>query len=346
VVLIFAVSRFWSPSYRRVFFEKMTIGGMKRKLSEVSAGDEHVLHAGFDGKVHEYCPYNETSKTYDVQRAPLGVNVMLGALAQGDVELKKQRVLDIGCGTGTFIRAIMGKVRSVSGMDYNDGMLKQAYENLGQKVSLSQGSADNLTFATETFDACSMNQVLHHFPKDDDYSFVKKAFEEAFRVLKTGGVFHVNTSSPEQQRDGFWWLSLFPEATEKMMARFPPLHIVKKYLVAAGFNVDCDSLTVPIERSLMAEHKYLEHGVSGAFDSTYRSGDSSWAMAENCGELEMGQKKLKEMLDMGTADRWLAQREMLRKTVGQATFITVRKPHSSPGSPHSSPSSDQENAVA
>ena len=49
-------------------------------------------------------------------------------------------------------------------------------------------------------------------------------------------------------------------------------------------------------------------------------------MAENCGELEEGQRILKEMIDAGKADAWLAEREVLRKTAGQAAFVTMKKP--------------------
>ncbi len=294
-----------------------------------------MLHPGFDGKKHEYCPYNETSKTYDLTRTPLGVNVFLGSLAQSGWGLQDQTVLDIGCGTGTFLRAVRDKVGTISGMDYNGGMLKQAEENLGKGSILKQGSADSLPFEDAQFHACSMNQVIHHFPRDDNYSFLKRSFEEAFRTLKPGGVFHLNTSSPEQQRDAFWWLSLFPGATKNMMARFPPLDLVREYMRGAGFVVDSDSVCVPLERALIAEDKYLERGVMGAFDADYRNGDSSWSMAENCGELEEGLRVIMEMLEAGTADAWLAEREALRKQVGQATFITVRKPLDAPSPPKS-----------
>ena len=49
-------------------------------------------------------------------------------------------------------------------------------------------------------------------------------------------------------------------------------------------------------------------------------------MAQNCGELEEGQRILKEMIDAGKADAWLAEREVLRKTAGQAAFVTMKKP--------------------
>lgn len=155
--------------------------------------DETVLHTGIDGKKHAYCPYSETAQNYDQTRAPLGVNVFLGALAQNGSQLETQNVLDSGCGTGTFMNAIRGQVGSVTGMDYNEGMLQQAKANLGHKVflhgsDLLHGSADNLPFEFGKYDTCSMNQVVHHFPKDDEYRFLKKSFEEAFRVLKPGGV--------------------------------------------------------------------------------------------------------------------------------------------------------------
>ena len=58
----------------------------------------------------------------------------------------------------------------------------------------------------------------------------------------------------------------------------------------------------------------------------YRDGDSSWSMAENFGELEDGLTKLQGMVDAGTADYWLEGRELLRNSMGQATFVSVRKP--------------------
>ena len=147
--------------------------------------DETVLHTGIDEKKHAYCPYSETSQNYDQTRAPLGVNVFLGSLAQNGSQLDTLNVLDSGRGTGTFMNAIRGQVGSVTGMDYNEGMLQQAKANLGHKAflhgsDLLHGSADTLPFESGKYDACSMNQVVHHFPKDDEYRFLKKSVEEAF----------------------------------------------------------------------------------------------------------------------------------------------------------------------
>jgi len=224
------------------------------------------------------------------------------------------------------LQCVRSQVGRAVGVEYNDGMLEEARKNLGGDFELVQCSADSLPFDAETFHACSINQVVHHFPKDNRYAFLKKSFEEVFRVLKPGGVFHINTSSPEQQRDGFWWLSLFPAACEKMMARFPPIAVIKVYLKEVGFVLDADSVVVPLERTLIANEKYLDNGVDCVFDPTYRTGDSSFSMAENTGELEAGLNTIEKMKVDCTAEHWLAERESLRVKVGQATFITVRKP--------------------
>ena len=54
-------------------------------------------------------------------------------------------------------------------MDYNEGMLAQAKNNLTEAgfpdPKLVQGSADNLPFDANSFDFATMNQVHHHIPR-------------------------------------------------------------------------------------------------------------------------------------------------------------------------------------
>jgi len=289
-------------------------------------GAETVLFNGFDGKKNEYCPYTTTSKNYDGTRAPLGLNIVLGSMLLSGKPLQEQRLLDIGCGTGTFLDFMKGKVAYAAGVEYNDGMIEQARARLGfDQSQLVQGSADSLPYPDASFDVCTMNQVIHHFPQEKQYAFCLKSFQEAYRVLKPGGLFVLNTSTPEQQRDAFWWLSLFPRASDDVCARFPPLKVLLSHMNKSKFEVNADSINVPLHRSLMAEEKYLEHGVKAAFMPEYRAGDSSWSMAENSGELDEGLKRLQTMIDAGTADFWLEGRELLRHSMGQATFLSVRK---------------------
>jgi len=300
----------------------------KVKVGTFVKGDGLAVHfEGFDGKKDEYCPYTQTSKNYDDTRKPLGLNIAIGSMALIGKPLHEQRLLDIGCGTGTFLKSMEKIVGFSAGVEYNDGMIEQAKALLGyDKERLVQGSADSLPFPDASFDVCTMNQVIHHFPMDNGYAFNLKAFQEVYRVLKPGGIFVLNTSIPEQQRDAFWWLALFDHAKDAICARFPPLDVLMSQFKAAKLEVNADSVNVPLHRSLMAEDKYLEHGVKAAFMPEYRAGDSSWSMVENFGELDEGLKKLQTMIDNGTADSWLEGRELLRRSMGQATFVTVTKP--------------------
>ena len=75
----------------------------------------------------------------------------------------------------------------------------------------------------------------------------------------------------------------------------------------------------------MTESKYLDQGVKSAFSAEYRAGDSSWSMAENSGELQHGLASLQKMIDAGTADDFLQEREALRLSKGQTTFVTATK---------------------
>jgi len=290
-----------------------------------AVASEQVLFRGFDGATAEYCPYTETSKSYDQTRAPLGLNIVLGSMCALRTPMTEQKLLDIGCGTGTFLESVQGRTKHASGLEYNDGMIAEARKRLGERVEVLQGSADKLPYEACSFDVCTIHQVIHHFPKEKRYQFAKRSFEEAYRVLKTGGVFIINTSMPEQQRDAFWWLSLFPGASDAICDRFPPMVVLQDHLKAAGFVLDADSVAVPLHRTLMVEDKYLEHGVKSAFIPSYRAGDSSWSMAENSGELEDGLRRLQAMIDDGSADAWLEEREALRMELGQATFIIAQK---------------------
>ncbi len=102
------------------------------------------------------------------------------------------RVLDVGCGAGVDALAASGFVGGegrVAGLEFSPEMLKRAAENLRvcdvQNIFLHQGGAESLPFPDAAFDMLISNGV---------YNLVlnkQRALDEAFRVLKHGGVFQV-----------------------------------------------------------------------------------------------------------------------------------------------------------
>jgi ubiquinone/menaquinone biosynthesis C-methylase UbiE len=44
--------------------------------------------------------------------------------------VNKLRILDAGCGTGNYLKEISGEVGECVGVEFNEGMLKQARQKL------------------------------------------------------------------------------------------------------------------------------------------------------------------------------------------------------------------------
>jgi SAM-dependent methyltransferase len=89
-------------------------------------------------------------------------------------------VLDLGCGTGAFLRAAADRGADVAGIDAAEGLLAVARERVPEAV-LVAGDMQDLPFADERFDVVTGFSSL--FFADD----MTRALSEARRVCKPGG---------------------------------------------------------------------------------------------------------------------------------------------------------------
>lgn len=103
-----------------------------------------------------------------------------------------QRVLDVGCGTGTF--ALMLKQAHPSahivGLDGDAAVLDLARRKAGSagvEVEWRNGSALSQPFADDSFDQAASSLVFHHL----DRAAKLAALREIHRVLVPGGALHV-----------------------------------------------------------------------------------------------------------------------------------------------------------
>lgn len=87
------------------------------------------------------------------------------------------RVLDVGCGEGTFCRFLATDQRSVVGIESDVSVLPTASPGVSHAVA----SAVALPFRDGSFDVVTMTMVLHHVHPE-------RALSEAARVLAPGGV--------------------------------------------------------------------------------------------------------------------------------------------------------------
>ncbi len=95
-----------------------------------------------------------------------------------------ERVLEVGCGTGSLTRALLdrGPSVTVTGIDASDTYLAFARKQLdAQRVALEVGDAQSLRFDDRRFDAVVSLLVLNFVPDN------AKAVAEMARVTRPGG---------------------------------------------------------------------------------------------------------------------------------------------------------------
>ncbi|MGH9691752.1 MAG: class I SAM-dependent methyltransferase [Candidatus Acidiferrales bacterium] len=103
------------------------------------------------------------------------------ALALADLQ-PGSSILDVGCGTGRWIRRYQELGFRATGTDATAAMLRLAREQ-GTVTSLVIGEASRLPFAGAKFDAVSDTTVVQHIPS----SLHAQVLSEMARVLRPGG---------------------------------------------------------------------------------------------------------------------------------------------------------------
>lgn len=93
-------------------------------------------------------------------------------------------VIEYGCGTGYFTKAIAKNAKSVIATDLSDEMLEIARLKLKKcnNVSVQKADCENSSFQSGRFDSVLMANLLHVIENPI------KALQESYRILKTGGL--------------------------------------------------------------------------------------------------------------------------------------------------------------
>lgn len=273
-----------------------------------------------------YENYTRVSALYDETREPVGVEIILGFLASGPCPLSEVVLLDAGCGTGNYSRALISRVARIEAVDINPGMLEKAQQKMraeaaAGRVRFHQAPIDHLPLKDEFVDAVMVNQVLHHLDDDEaaGWPVVRGVVKEFTRVLRPQGALIINICSHEQIRYGWWYMALIPEAMERMFPRHVPIETLQDIMSDCGLvPAGC---FVPLDGLMQGQHYFNGRG---PLDERWRSGDSIWAMvSEN--RLETVKAKLLALDKAGALGDFVRENDARRRHIGQFTFVCARK---------------------
>lgn len=172
--------------------------------------------------------YDALAKEYALHRQ-VHPQVLENLLVRGEVG-ETTRVLEVGCGTGNYIITLHKAVGCPAwGIDPSAGMLAKAQERQAG-VTFLPGSAEEIPFPAESFDLLFSVDVIHHVGRLPAY------FQEAHRVLKSGGKICTVTDSEEIIRKRRPLSNYFPETIPAELKRYPPISRLEATMAAAGFG--------------------------------------------------------------------------------------------------------------
>ena len=183
-------------------------------------------------------------------------------------------ILDAGCGSGVLSRLIamrnVNKDINIYAVDSSEARIKDAIkrsqdENLSS-IKFKAGNLTNLDFADESIDVIISRFVYEHNPNK-----FKEITEEAYRVLKKGGIYYVidsdgilaNMGSKNQE-----FLKLKGDLLDGLQHIFEPYPCRKlpSFLATAGFNFSTPQL-VPMIFFEKHDLEYEDHLWRMRFDS-------------------------------------------------------------------------------
>ncbi len=143
-----------------------------------------------------------------------------------------EKVLDVGCGTGTLAIALKSSVGTgeVHGIDASPEMIEVAKEKAakaGSDIDFQVALIEAIPFPDATFDLVTSSLMLHHLPED----LKRTGLAEIRRVLKPGGRFMAMDFAAHSHSPLGHLLSIFGHSRgESMVDKLIPM------LEDAGFS--------------------------------------------------------------------------------------------------------------
>lgn len=133
--------------------------------------------------------YNQLAAIEDKHWYFVGRRIVVTEILSAYIKTKKQRGIDLGCGTGGNLQLIEKFCQQATGLDYSPYAIKLA-KLKGRKQQLIKGDLNNLSqvLKPNSFDLVTIFNVLYHIWVKNEAQVIKNIYQ----IIKPGGFFIVN----------------------------------------------------------------------------------------------------------------------------------------------------------
>jgi ubiquinone/menaquinone biosynthesis C-methylase UbiE len=138
-------------------------------------------------------------------------------------------VLEVGCGTGHWLKTLDSRTGVLTGLDLSTNMLGRAQAE-APETPLVRGRAEALPYRSQSFDRVFCINAFHHFVDKP------KFLSEARRVLRPqGGLMSVGLD-PHTGLNHWWVYDYFHETLDLDRQRYPSTLELRADVARAGFR--------------------------------------------------------------------------------------------------------------
>jgi len=170
--------------------------------------------------------YNKMASTYARYRT--ANQLVLSELRRKWKSSRESKVLEVGCGTGLHLRALIEIIGCKGlGIDPSQEMIRYAVDS--EDIHFFEGVAEELPFKASLFDFAFSVNVIHLIKNTQDY------FCEALRVLKPDGLICTATDSERIIRNRKPLAQYWPGTVEVDLVRYPKIELLRQQMTEAGF---------------------------------------------------------------------------------------------------------------
>jgi SAM-dependent methyltransferase len=173
--------------------------------------------------------YDQIAQTYDRRYERNEYAGVEQALRQFIGEQTGLHILELGCGTGHWLKVLQTSENYITGLDFSSGMLQRA-QSLVRGIDLIRGRAERLPWSAGSFDRVFCINAIHHFVD-------KPAFlTEVRRILRPAGMFLTVGLDPHRGMDQWHVYDYFVESLEIDRQRYPSSDRLREWMNETGFE--------------------------------------------------------------------------------------------------------------